>query len=109
MALSNMLVEPRREIIETVAGLLAMAIPFGWIYYLAKGLQASDRNPEPLLLCLFIATVMTAFICAAVGGLMLLTHWVGERVCEWLRDRGMEIRPTQRYRRDLDGNIVPTR
>ncbi len=102
MALSNMLREPRREITETVAGIVCVAAigaPFIWgVITLANIMQASDRDPmsswEFYLGLSFGIIILGGFIAAVF---LLITHSLGEWACARLDNLGLRLRPKQRY------------
>lgn len=98
MALSNMLREPRREITETLLGIIVL-IPAAWIdYHLALWIQSQSYHGDvPLILCLVFSTILMGAGIAASIVLAVFTHWVGERACAWLNVIGIEIRPRDRY------------
>jgi hypothetical protein len=105
MALSNILIEPRRELIESAVGValvalaLALDIAFGaWLHRWA----AAHGAEVPALAGCFVGLLATMLLFL----LAHLTHWVGEGACDLLKRHGMEIRPKTRYARDsCDGKI----
>jgi hypothetical protein len=92
MALSNVFREPRRELTETLIGILITSLFIGVDYLLAlwvrhhHGLNKSDSVVTATLL-LFILVL-----------LIVASHWIGEWTCNRLRDAGLELRPRNRYR-----------
>lgn len=103
MALSNIRREPRREITESILGILAVIVALGVDYFVSnwahvKSLRVIPTNPVPIgagmvliPLCLFVL-----FIFGTI--LLYATHSIGESVCGWLSDIGMDPRPKQRRR-----------
>lgn len=97
MALSNIFREPRREITETVVGLVLL-VP-AWADYrfgvwLATFLAPPDKDMYVMLVV--VGTMLgVALMGAAVLSIVIL-HAVGESICDALEDRGMHLRPRQR-------------
>jgi small-conductance mechanosensitive channel len=99
MALSNIFCEPRREITESVVGITVFVLvvigPLAIAWHVASEAVAADRD-LPFLLP-FIATIIGELIVVVVVfGLSLLTHAIGERVCNALARKGVELRPRRR-------------
>lgn len=101
MALSNMVKEPRREIIETIVGLgLFSLFVFAdywfavWFSYVtswigSNGLQYDIPWPVGMLvgiIGLIIAIPIIVFI-----------HFIGDEMCNGMRNLGYDPRPTKRY------------
>lgn len=94
MALSNIFREPQREITETLMG-IAVASLFLWgDYHFALWFQHSlgDINQCPWPLGMMLGFVGVFFICLACVGI----HELGEALCDFLRRRGLELRPKER-------------
>lgn len=99
MALSNIVREPRRELVEQAFGLVAVI-----------GLLVGDLIVALGLCLLFDGTIYAPWqdivlsmvfavpIIAAGVFLVGLMHRLGEEVCDFLADRGFDPRPTQRWR-----------
>jgi len=97
MALSNIFREPRREITETVVGLLAFSLPMWAIFRLALWMRAADRPPIlPLICYLVVATVVVALFFTFGGLILFLIHEAGEWICDGLQERGIHLRPRDR-------------
>lgn len=116
MALSNIGREPRREITEQVAGLLFILAYVGWCVF---SVHLARMWYVPHHCVLYTDTTYTS--CAKfdtgyfsdpgdlliTSGLifgvwlfypfMLLMHFFGEMVCDWLQAIGIDPRPKQRY------------
>lgn len=97
MALSNILREPRREIIESVVGIAAFLVCVWldsffarWFHEVTGGDHGGCPVPLGYLFGLLAAVLLVICVFA--------THALGETVCGFLANRGMEIRPKQRYR-----------
>lgn len=99
MALSNIFNEPRREIVEQIVGMTAVAVVVGGygfaVYHLA--MHFHDSHPErdfdlqvaaSILILASFALVTVIFI--------ILTHAVGDRICNALQARGIHLRPRER-------------
>lgn len=101
MALSNIFREPRREITESVVGLVAVALPVYGDFLFAKWFQEATTPsngpgcPWPIGMALGILIVIgtALFVTAAV----YLTHAIGDSICNVLQRRGLHLRPRQRY------------
>jgi len=111
MALSNVLVEPRRELTEQVVGLLVAVLPMGLIAWVVRWFtpMAVDGREPHLGDYAFVTFVVTSggFIAFwVVVGVLLLIHAIGEVVCGALARAGLELRPKRRYRRNYAGQIV---
>lgn len=98
MALSNIFREPRREIIETAVGLAIMVVIFGADYAFARwlealcGLDSSGAARIPWLLGLVVGLGAGMIIML----LAMLTHLIGEAVCDSLQEHGVRLRPRNR-------------
>lgn len=92
MALSNILKEPRREITETVIGLLAFGPLMYWDVVLAGYLQPKHMD-DPFFMLMVVAMVLLAFGIACALGLLLIVHAVGEALCDRIEQAGWQIRP----------------
>lgn len=100
MALSNMLREPRREITETVLGLFFFVLLFGGDYLLVHLLQNTGRLRTGGG-ATFLEMILAPLLIFIVGLLLLLIlmaiHGIGDGLCEWLGDYGLDPRPKRRY------------
>jgi uncharacterized membrane protein YidH (DUF202 family) len=102
MALSNMLREPRREITETVVGIIVVGAAlsaFAWLdYQFANWMSNRREDFAPLLIVgafILVGGVIVTFVLAFV------THAIGDAICTALENRGVQMRPRQRYGRRL--------
>lgn len=95
MALSNIFREPRREITETVIGVLTI-VPITWLDYQFAvwfhKVSGGDEHGCPLILGMFFGV----FVAIAFISFVFFIHTIGEVVCDKLCDRGLELRPKQR-------------
>lgn len=100
MALSNIVREPRREITETLVGLVPVA---GLIYTtncLASLLYTAPTNPQcppyPVVWIVSFALI----ILAVLPGVEVarLVHFIGERGCALLDSIGLYLRPIEARR-----------
>ncbi len=97
MALSNIFREPRREITESVIGLLVTAPIFGWIYFLSGWLRDHDSTPiMPLSFYIAGALLFTLGGAAMSAGILLITHAIGDGVCNALQRGDIHLRPRNR-------------
>lgn len=90
MALSNMLKEPRREITESVVGILLV------LMYASVAITI-QQLVNPYIKDVAISTVIGIF--APIFGYLILVgiHAIGEAACNALARKGIELRPKQRY------------
>lgn len=98
MALSNIFREPRREIIETAVGMAIMAALIGGDYAFARwfetlcGYRSNGDAEVPWLLGLIIG-LGVALIAVLLA---VLTHQIGEMMCDSLQSHGVCLRPRRR-------------
>lgn len=95
MALSNIFREPRREIIESVVGLMVFAV-FAWgDYHFAQWFK--DVTGGPRIGCPWPIGMFFGFLLlVAIIGLVLLTHMLGDAICNLFQERGVHLRPRKR-------------
>jgi hypothetical protein len=112
MALSNILVEPRREITETGVGILAFILfllpPI--IVQIFIPMHQGTPGDIPWVVGLLMWTalyIMGIILGLGLGSLLLfLIHAAGEGICTILAKVNIHLRPSQRYRRDYRNQIV---
>lgn len=99
MALSNLFKEPRREITETLVGFVVITPFIVLDVWGARWLQAlQPHNARPFLIIMVLVALMM-FVAFALSMLALLgIHTVGEKACNALARRGINLRPKERYR-----------
>lgn len=101
MALSNMLREPRREITETVVGLLtiiATVTPLGWLDWRVSAWATASSPPnEAFIDFVFWLVLIVPVSSVAAFGVLILIHAVGEGVCNAFQLHGIDLRPRRRY------------
>lgn len=96
MALSNIFREPRREITETVVGVLAVT-PLMWTAYaFANWFVTAVENPPPYVIALVMGAVVSLVALMVVWVTLYLTHVVGEVTCGLLENAGLRLRPRRR-------------
>lgn len=97
MALSNILREPRREVTETVVGLVPVSIWLAIVYFIACALYTTD-NPknDPFILDLLFSLIITSVGSVLPIGAVFLTHAIGENICNKLQQAGIHLRPKKR-------------
>jgi hypothetical protein len=99
MALSNIFREPRREITESAIGISAFVLivigPLAIAWHSANAVAATDPHTPFLLIFVFVI-IIELIVVVVVAGLTLLTHAIGEGVCNALARRGVELRPKVR-------------
>lgn len=95
MALSNILNEPRREITETLIGLVPIVALLYCDYRFALWFQAFTGGPEKG--CPWPGGLLIGLLIFMFGLLLLLAiHFVGEEICDALANRGFDPRPKVR-------------
>jgi hypothetical protein len=90
MALSNIFREPRREITESAVGIGIVAVLAWADYQFAQWVCAADDSPRVLGMMLGAAIFMIAC------GILIITHALGDAVCNSLETRGIHLRPRNR-------------
>jgi len=89
MSLSNIAREPRRELTESGVGIalavFILATWFGLAWWLASFSSVAGAFPVSLVLILLGALILFLFL--------VLTHGIGEKVCDALERRGYHLRP----------------
>lgn len=106
MSLSNIAKEPRREITESIVGVIVTALiatPLLYCdYRLSIWFEAITNDDKGHGGCPWLAGMVLLPLAAAIGAfavvfvsmiLATLTHEVGERVCQLLDDFGIRLRP----------------
>lgn len=100
MALSNILNEPAKEITESVVGIAAM-VPFvGVIWWLAS----TGPDDMPFIQRFFIATAVVVAVILVLLISLVVTHAIGEAICNKIRERNKRLR-AQREWRDRFANV----
>jgi hypothetical protein len=93
MALSNIFREPRREITESAIGLAIIGAYLYADYCFGVWFQTATGRDHALR----VAGMAIGLLITCIAALMILvTHWLGEFVCDSLADRGLELRPRRR-------------
>lgn len=99
MALTNMLREPKRELIEQGYGLIAVgcfvAVDFALAAAVARLVDGTVHVPVSEFLC---CAFISLFVIAAAVVLLLIVHSVGEAICNAMARHGNDPRPRDRYR-----------
>lgn len=96
MALSNIFREPRREITESVIGVLAL-VPFcGLDWLVAKEALGGWKNGWEMVGSLVFATIVIFLAALALAAVLAITHEIGEWVCDRMRNAGFDPRPKDR-------------
>ncbi len=103
MALSNIFREPRREITESVVGMIVVAALIFADYRFGMWLQNylnahSGLSPGCWNGFFIVGMIFGVFaIFAACQVLFIFPHWVGEVACDLLANLGADPRPKRRY------------
>jgi hypothetical protein len=97
MALSNMLNEPRREITESLVGIV-MVTPLVVVdYYLGSWLTSQFQPGQcPLTLGMIIAFGIELIAIVFLVYAAFATHALGEAICNALQACGIHLRPRNR-------------
>jgi hypothetical protein len=97
MALSNIRREPQREITESAVGLVIFGL-FMWADYEVAlwMIEVGPPHAPPVPIVMILAS---AFLLGGVGllvGIILVTHQIGDAVCNALERNGLHLRPRVR-------------
>ncbi len=101
MALGNIVNEPRREITETVVGLLAVS-PLGYVDYVGGLYLQTHYHPDQSIFLNMTLFLLIMLLGGLIGGLLFFilaaaVHGLGEWLCDHLEKSGLHLRPRQRY------------
>jgi len=99
MALSNIRVEPRREIIESVIGIVSFVLIILADYKIAHWINPafdSDGELPPWPVGMIIIPFIGLAFLFLLGIFLFVTHSIGESICK-LMGR-LDPRPKQRYK-----------
>jgi hypothetical protein len=104
MALSNIFVEPRREITESVVGTVGIFGLFYADYRFGVWLQSYMERTVPhdprFYNGFWVMGMVIGFVAVFLAVILaIVTHAAGEAICNALADRGLELRPTKRWYR----------
>lgn len=99
MALSNILREPTREIIETALEIAVCIVPiclfiYGDYLFAPWFYRVTGGDTGCLIIDAIIVWPILVFTCVV---LMVIIHNIGENVCSSMKDRGHDPRPIRRY------------
>lgn len=98
MALSNIFREPRREITETVVGIV-IAVPSIWLDYRFALQFPTWMEPPDIVaywFCVALGMICGVLIPLALVLLLMAVHGIGNAVCNALQGHGLYLRPRQR-------------
>lgn len=99
MALSNLRNEPRREITETVIGVLALGalvlLDYGFSLWF-WGVTGAYRGGCPWPLGMIMGPLLLVLIGLALVWALRLAHCVGEFLCPLIEAVGIQVRPRRR-------------
>jgi hypothetical protein len=104
MALSNIFNEPRREITESVVGTLVVLallfVDYRFGRWWQQILENTHRHPPGFWHGFFVIGMVfgALAIAAAYPLLAVFPHFIGEVVCGFLANLGLELRPKERRR-----------
>lgn len=97
MALSNIFREPRREITESVIGIAAFGGFLFFDSYFARWFHDVTGSVNPHNACpIPIGYVVGIFAFVLLLLIVFLTHLLGEGLCDFMANRGLELRPRNR-------------
>ena len=94
MALTNIFREPRREITESLFGILLVG-GYLWLDFLFARCVVDENSHDyagDVVFCMFGGFLGTI----ALIGLIFFTHFVGEEICGAMRRAGFDPRPRNR-------------
>lgn len=92
MALSNIFREPRRELTETAVGVGVFSVLLWGDYHFAIWLNIITTDKDgglPVVAGLAVGVVV--FFLSLL--LIALIHFIGEGLCDFMADHGLELRP----------------
>lgn len=98
MALSNIFREPRREITESMVGVL-IAIFFVGIFFGADYKIVTDigvNSTQDLVLGMIVIGVAMTIGAFVLSGIIVGTHALGELICNRLEGANIHLRPRER-------------
>ena len=96
MALSNIFREPRREITESIVGILALAA-FGWLdWKYAEWLCRDDIRCHERPDLYALGMILGAALAIAIFIIVVFTHFLGDQICAALQRGGIHLRPRNR-------------
>ena len=98
MALSNIFREPRREITESLVGILPL-IAFIWTsWYLTDWIWPPEMRANSVDRAFAFGVTMIILLVGVLilWVLLIVTHAIGETICDSLARRGLELRPKNR-------------
>jgi hypothetical protein len=99
MALFNIFNEPRREITESVVGIICVSGIIGPIVFLGYCIAPALEGPGvPFILAWASSLIIVCFALIMMYIILQIIHVAGEYLCDRLEKNGMQIRPIQRYR-----------
>ena len=111
MALSNMKNEPRREIIESVMGILLFGSFLLCDFLLSRWIVSFDRKAPhdggDIFICMFLVPIAGFLGWIILYGLALLTHSLGEDILAFIAKLGWDPRPVTRFNRYKVGQRDP--
>lgn len=98
MALSNIFREPRREITESVVGLVPFVGFIALDVFLTRWICRADTHRDwgQIMGIFFVIVVGTLMALFGLVLLALFTHFIGEEICGFLARHGLELRPKNR-------------
>lgn len=98
MALSNIFREPRREITESIAGIVVLALCIIPVHLFATWFRdvVSAKDPGQRLFVMVVGYLLAGAAVFVLCVLAFATHALGESICDALAKRGLELRPRER-------------
>lgn len=100
MALGNIRREPRREITESLLGILVVAPLFYLDWHLSAEWSVISNGP-PFIIALLLIPVFTVIglgiLFVALLAFLAGTHALGELICDILAEVRLDPRPKNRY------------
>ena len=94
MALNNIFREPRREITESIFGLVVVGGYF-WLDY-RFALWAAPEDIQSNHIAIFPVMLFGVILTFVLALLVSFAHFVGEEICDALAQRGLDPRPRNR-------------
>ena len=97
MALSNTFKEPRREMTETIIGVVVVGGAIIADYSFANWLASGIPNWADRIACIVLGIIFTPVAVVLMIALLAAAHAIGDAICNRLAELGADPRPTQRY------------
>jgi hypothetical protein len=96
MALSNIFREPRREITESVVGIVVLCAVVWADLLFGRWVHTASEHHTSVEEGMVMGVIIVAAAIVAVTWFLLATHALGDAICNGLQNVGIHLRPRQR-------------